>query len=55
MTSVADDGWGGVGSVRNLDNLLIILIQNIFDKMMTYTQIDKLNVTNSKHAYLNEL
>jgi thermostable 8-oxoguanine DNA glycosylase len=40
--------------VRNLDNFLIILIQKLFDMMMTYTQIDNLNVTHSKHAYLNE-
>jgi hypothetical protein len=42
-------------SVRNLDNFLIMLIQKLFDMMMTYTQIDNLNVTHSKHAYLNEL
>jgi hypothetical protein len=41
--------------VRNLDNFLIMLIQKLFDMMMTYTQIDNLNVTHSKHAYLNEL
>jgi hypothetical protein len=41
--------------VRNIDNFLIILIQKLFDMMMTYTQIDNLNVTHSKHAYLNEL
>jgi hypothetical protein len=43
------------GCVINLDNFLIILIQKLFDMMMTYTQIDNLNVTHSKHAYLNEL
>jgi hypothetical protein len=42
-------------NVRNLENFLIILIQKLFDMMMTYTQIDNLNVTHSKHAYLNEL
>jgi hypothetical protein len=42
-------------AVRNLDNFLIMLIQKLFDMMMTYTQIDNLNVTHSKHAYLNEL
>jgi hypothetical protein len=41
--------------VRNLDNFLIILIQKFFDMTMAYTQIDNLNVTHSKHAYLNEL
>jgi hypothetical protein len=43
------------GRVRNLDNFLIMLIQKLFDMMMTYTQIDNLNVTHSKHAYFNEL
>jgi hypothetical protein len=45
----------GFWNVRNLDNFLIILIQKLFNMMMTYTQIDNLNVTHSKHAYLNEL
>jgi hypothetical protein len=47
-----------LGIVRNLDkfdNFLIILIQKLFNIMKTYTQIDNLNVTHSKHAYLNEL
>jgi hypothetical protein len=45
----------GFWIVRNLNNFLIILIQKLFDMMMIYTQIDNLNVTHSKHAYLNEL
>jgi hypothetical protein len=44
-----------VGCVRNLDNFLVMLIQKLFDMMMTYIQIDNLNVTHFKHAYLNEL
>jgi hypothetical protein len=43
--------WPGAERTRGRQALLEIL----FDMMMTYTQIDNLNVTHSKHAYLNKL
>jgi hypothetical protein len=43
--------WPGAERTRGRQALLEILC----DMMMTYTQIDNLNVTHSKHAYLNKL